>query len=248
MKPQPVISISIVSHQQGALVAALLPDIAAHCTMPLEVILTLNKPETLPFDLASFPFPVKVVNNTVVKGFGANHNAAFSLAGAPYFCVLNPDIRFAQDPLPALIELLADQSVGVVAPLIVSPAGGIEDSARRFPTPASIIRKILSGPYGPEYAVTSEPLYPDWIAGMFMLFRADVFRVAAGFDEGYFLYYEDVDLCWRLRRKQLRTVLSPAVRATHAARRASHRNLRYLFWHGKSMLRFFRKSFFMKAC
>ena len=247
MKQPPVISISIVSHQQGALVAALLLDIAAHCALPLEVILTLNKPEKLPFDIASFPFPVKVVNNATAKGFGANHNAAFGLAGAAHFCVLNPDIRFAQDPLPALIKVLADKKIGVVAPLIVSPAGDVEDSARRFPTLASIIRKVLSGSSGPEYTVGKEPLYPDWIAGMFMVFRADVFSAAGGFDEGYFLYYEDVDLCRRLHSKQLRAVLLPGVRATHAAQRASHRNLRYLFWHGKSMLRFFCKSLLIKS-
>lgn len=241
MKPQPVISISIVSHQQGALVAALLPDIAAHCAMPLEVILTLNKPETLPFDVASFPFPVKVLNNATAKGFGANHNAAFSLAGAPHFCVLNPDIRFSQDPLPALIELLADQSVGVTAPLIVNPAGGIEDSARRFPTPAGIIKKACFGSSSSDYEAGEVLLYPDWVAGMFMVFRSETFRAAGGFDEGYFLYYEDVDLCWRLQRRELRAALLPTVRATHDARRASHRNLRYLLWHGKSMLRFFAK-------
>lgn len=246
MKQQPVISISIISHQQGALVAALLPDIAAHCAMPLEIILTLNMPETLSFDVASFPFPVKVINNTIRKGFGANHNAAFDRAGAEYFCVLNPDIRIRQDPFLPLIALLANESVGVTGPLIINPAGDIEDSARKFPTPVSIIRKVLSGSSGPDYPVGREPLYPDWIAGMFMMFRADVFRAAGGFDEGYFLYYEDVDLCWRLHRKQLRAVLSPAVRATHAARRASHRNLRYLFWHSKSMLRFFCKSLLIK--
>ncbi len=241
MKQQSVISISIVSHQQGALVAALLSDIAAHCAMPLEVILTLNQPESLPFDAASFPFPVRVVNNTTAKGFGANHNAAFGLAGAAHFCVLNPDIRFAQDPLPALIAQLADKTVGVAGPLIVNPAGGIEDSARRFPTPAGIIKKAWSGSSGPDYDVDGELLYPDWVAGMFMVFRAETFRAAGGFDEGYFLYYEDVDLCWRLQRCRLRAVLLPTVRATHDARRASHRNLRYLLWHSKSMLRFFAK-------
>lgn len=241
MKQQPVISISIVSHQQGALVGALLPDIAAHCTTPLEVILTLNKPETLPFDVASFPFPVRVVNNTTVKGFGTNHNAAFALAGAAHFCVLNPDIRFTQDPFPALIALLADQSVGVAAPLIVNPAGGIEDSARRFPTPAGIIRKAFFGTPGPDYPLNQTPLHPDWVAGMFMVLRSEIFHAAGGFDEGYFLYYEDVDLCWRLQRRQLRVVLLPEVRATHDARRASHRKLRYLLWHSKSMLRFFAK-------
>jgi GT2 family glycosyltransferase len=241
MKQQPVVSISIVSHQQGALVAALLSDIATHCAMPLEVILTLNKPETLPFDVASFPFSVKVLSNTTAKGFGANHNAAFSLAGAAHFCVLNPDIRFARDPLPALIALLADKTVGVAGPLIVNPAGGVEDSARRFPTPKDIIKKAWSGSPGPDYDMRGALLYPDWIAGMFMMFRSETFRATRGFDEGYFLYYEDVDLCWRLQRRQLRAALLPTTCAVHDARRASHRNLRYLLWHGRSMLRFFAK-------
>ena len=84
-------------------------------------------------------------------------------------------------------------------------------------------------------------LYPDWVAGMFMVLRSETFRAAGGFDEGYFLYYEDVDLCWRLQRSGLRAALLPTVRAIHDARRSSHRKLRYLLWHGKSMLRFFAK-------
>lgn len=241
MKQQPVVSISIVSHQQGALVAALLPDIAAHCALPLEVILTLNMPETLPFHAESFPFPVRLVNNTSPKGFGANHNAAFGLAGGEYFCVLNPDIRLEHDAWSPLIALLADTSIGVVGPLIVNPAGGVEDSARQFPTPAGIIRKAWSGSTGPDYEIGEAPLFPDWIAGMFMVFRAETFRDAGGFDEGYFLYYEDVDLCWRLQRRQLRSAQLPTVRAIHEARRSSHRRLRYLRWHLSSMLRFFAK-------
>lgn len=243
MNQKPVISISIVSHQQGGLVAALLSDIAAHCTLPLEIILTLNVPEMPAFDAGAYPFPVKIIRNTARKGFGANHNAAFDQAGAAYFCVLNPDIRIAQDPFPRLIELLADNSVGVVAPLIVNPAGGIEDSARRFPTPADILRKLLRGSPGPEYVLGEGPFYPDWVAGMFMVFPAPVFRTLGGFDEGYFLYYEDVDLCWRMGGQGWRAALLPSVRATHDARRASHRKLRYLLWHGKSMLRFFLRSF-----
>ncbi|MGV3628347.1 MAG: glycosyltransferase family 2 protein [Betaproteobacteria bacterium] len=241
MKQPPVVSISIVSHQQGALVAALLPDIAAHCAMPLEVILTLNMPETLPFDTGSFRFPVKVVSNASPKGFGANHNAAFGLAGGEYFCVLNPDIRVEQDAWSPLIALLADTSIGVAGPLIVNPAGGIEDSARRFPTPAGIIKKAWAGSPGPDYDIGEALLCPDWIAGMFMVFRSETFRVAGGFDEGYFLYYEDVDLCWRLQRSGLRAVLLPTVRAVHDARRSSHRKLRYLRWHVMSILRFFAK-------
>ena len=244
MNQKPAVSISIVSHGQGALVAALLADIAAYCTLPLEIILTLNVPETLAIDTGACPFPVKIICNSARKGFGANHNAAFGHAGAAHFCVLNPDIRIARDPFPQLIELLADASVGAVAPLIVNPAGAIEDSVRRFPTPAGILRKLLRGSPGPEYALGEVPVYPDWVAGMFMVFRAEVFRAMGGFDETYFLYYEDVDLCWRMGGKGWRTALLPTVRATHDAQRASHRNLRYLSWHGRSMLRFFAKRAF----
>lgn len=134
MNQKPVISISIVSHQQGALAAALLSDIAAHCTLPMEIILTQSVPETTDFDAGAYPFPVKIIRNKVRKGFGANHNAALAYCGAAFFCVLNPDIRITQDPFPRLIELLADQSVGMVAPLIVSPEGRTENSACRFPT------------------------------------------------------------------------------------------------------------------
>ncbi len=243
MKQQPIVSISIVSHQQGALVAALLPDIAAHCTMPLEVILTLNLPETLPFDVASFPFPVKIVKNATPKGFGANHNAAFSMVRSEYFCVLNPDIRLNNDPFPALISGLSGEKAGVAGPLVLGPEGNIEDSARRFPTSGSILRKLFGRAGEPDYAVAQSFVYPDWIAGMFMLWRMTAFREVGGFDERYFLYYEDADICSRLPAAGYRVVLVPGALVTHHAQRASHRSPQYLRWHLSSMLRFFWKRF-----
>jgi hypothetical protein len=241
MNQRPLVSVSIVSHLQGALVAVLLKDIATHCNMPLEVIVTLNMPEPLLFDTGDYSFPVRIVTNSERQGFGANHNAAFRVACGEHFCVLNPDIRIDANPFPPLIDLLENLSIGVAAPLIVSPMGGIEDSARRFPTPAGILAKAIFGARDPDYPIGSELLYPEWVAGMFMLFRSEVFRDSKGFDEDFFLYYEDVDLCWRLQRKGLKPVVQPAVRVVHDARRTSHRNLRYMSWHGSSMMRFFLK-------
>lgn len=241
MPQQPKISISIVSHGQGPLVRHLLSDLREHCATPLEVVLTVNVEEILPFDAAEFGFPVKIIANASVKGFAANHNAAFTHAGAEYFCVLNPDIRLEQDPFAALLEQLSEPSIGVAGPLVVNPAGEIEDSARHFPTPISILKKALFATAGPEYEIGQAPVFPDWIAGMFMVFRSEVFRSIGGFDEFYFLYYEDVDLCWRLRRGGYQVALISSVRAVHDARRESRRNFRYLHWHLKSMLRFFCK-------
>jgi hypothetical protein len=234
-----MISVSIVSHGQGALVAGLLADLDAHCGDAIEVLLTVNDPESLPFERADFRFPMRVINNRTAKGFGANHNAAFRVSQTEFFCVLNPDIRLRANPFGQLTERLRDPEVGVAAPLIRSPAGGIEDSARRMPTPLSILRKALSGERKPDYEVGTADLHPEWVAGMFMLFRRETFAAAGGFDERYFLYYEDVDLCTRLSLAGKSVVYCPAVEAIHDARRASHRSLRYLRFHVASMLRFF---------
>jgi GT2 family glycosyltransferase len=138
-----------------------------------------------------------------------------------------------------LLAALGDPTVGVVGPLVRSESGEIEPSFRRYPTPAYILRKALLGaPATPEYAIADAPISPDWIGGMFMLFRSETYREIGGFDERYFLYYEDVDICARLRHRGYDVRLIPAASVVHAARRDSHRRLRYLAWHIRSMLRF----------
>jgi N-acetylglucosaminyl-diphospho-decaprenol L-rhamnosyltransferase len=240
-----MLALSIVSHRQAALVRELLEDIAARVTLPLSVTVTVNVPEPPAFDAGRFPFPIDVVHNALPKGFGANHNAAFRRCRAPFFCILNPDVRLPEDPFPALLAgLRRAPRIGLIAPLIRNPGGGVEVTSRRFPTPAFILRKALLGqPRTPDYRIDrGGAISPDWVGGMFMLLRSEVFAGIGGFDEGYFMYYEDVDLCARLRRAGFEVVLDPAADAVHAARRDSHRRPRYLLWHLRSMLRFWRSA------
>ena len=238
-EPEIQLTLSIVSHGHGALVGALLDDIARHCR-GVEVLLTVNVPEALSFEPSAFGFPVRLVANDAPRGFGANHNAAFRLARGGFFCVLNPDVRFDSDPYPPLIRALADQQVGVAAPVVLSPGGEVEDSARKYPTPFSVARKAFARRPGLDYAVGQTPFSPDWVGGMFMLFRREAFERAGGFDERYYLYYEDVDLCRRLAGLGYRVELVPAARVMHDARRRSHgRDIRHSLWHLASMLRYF---------
>jgi len=233
------ITISVVSHGQAILVGELLSDLHTHCPSVSKVVLTINIEEPLPFDATRFKFPVAVIRNAVAQGFASNHNAAFELAQTDYFCVLNPDVRLARDPFPPLLEMLRDTSIGVVAPLVFDLAGKVEYSARKFPTPISILKKALSGSDNRDYEIGTLPVFPDWVGGMFLLFRSASFNAVSGFDERYFLYYEDVDICWRMRQRGIRAALVPAASVTHDARRRSHRDARYLVWHLTSMLRFF---------
>jgi len=233
-----LVTVSIVSHGHGAMVSSLLHDLAVHCGSRINVIVTLNIPESFTVRDDDFPFSVRILRNDLPNGFGANHNAAFNECESDYFCILNPDIRIEMDPFPALVDDLANSRVGVVAPKIVNPAGEVEDSARRFPTIGSLVRKLFGIAAILDYKLGQETLSPDWVAGMFMLFRATVFEELHGFDDRFFLYYEDVDLCRRLRKRGYEVHLVPSVNIVHDARRESHRSLRHLRWHLASVLRF----------
>lgn len=240
------VTLSVVSHGQHYLLGPLFEDLERHCRDHIEVILTHNLPEEHAFGTIEASFPVRLIHNTRPKGFAENHNAAFASGCSEYFCVINPDIRLRHNPFPALIATLKKPQIGVVAPLILDSQNTIADSARKFPTVLSILRKLGKRNNLPDYPIGDTTFFPDWVAGMFMLFHQNVFNEIRGFDKSYFLYYEDVDICARLRLAGYRAALCPAASAIHDAQRTSHRKLRYLKWHLSSMLRFFILSAFRR--
>jgi N-acetylglucosaminyl-diphospho-decaprenol L-rhamnosyltransferase len=232
------ITVSIVSHRQNALVSSFLGDLGRLFGKDISVVVTENVPGEVPLAVQGVDCPLELIVNQRPKGFGANHNAAFQRCRTALYCVANPDIRLAVDPFPALASALQGERVGVAAPLVRSPAGAIEDSARRSPTAASLLRKLFAGSAGPDYPVDRGPVEVDWVAGMFMLFRSEVFHAIGGFDEAYFLYYEDVDLCRRLRRRGDKVVYVPGAEVVHDARRGSHKDLSLMRHHVTSIARY----------
>lgn len=235
-----MIAVSIVSHGHGVMVEHLVEQLLA-CPEVGRVIVTYNIPEA---NQLFSDCRVEVIFNPLAMGFGANHNAAFSASKEPFWCVLNPDIELLGNPFPALLKALGKESVGLVAPLITHPDGDLEDSIRYFPTLSSLVLKLLGRDDGRYAVVPGSPDFcPEWVAGMFMLFRADAYARLKGFDERYFLYYEDVDICLRVWQAGLKIVACPSVAAIHDARRASRGNWRHSRWHLGSMVRFLTRSF-----
>ncbi|MGD8709906.1 MAG: glycosyltransferase, partial [Ectothiorhodospiraceae bacterium] len=238
----PRVVVSVVSHGQGRLVAALLDDIRRYWDHDgLHVVVTQNLPEAAPAGIENMPIPVRVVRNSRPKGFAANHNAAFRVFDSDVFCVVNPDIRCPEDPLPALRRVLTRPEVALAAPQVVSPDGSLEDSARRRITPWRIVKRVCGLERGPDYTIQDRLVFPDWVGGMFMVLRSGVFERLGGFDERFRLYCEDADLCMRLWQSGCRVVVTPGTRVVHDARRGSHRNLQLLRWHVASLLRLFAR-------
>lgn len=236
------VDFSIVSHGQSELVNKLIEDLNASDICCKKLVLTANIPESKSFIEAISANVVSVIENVEPHGFAANHNAAFSLCDAPFFCVLNPDLRMLSNPLPELLRNFDDPRVGIVAPLVVGPDGVEEDSARRFPTLAGLFLKMLGISDG-RVARHSTPGAEavDWAAGMFLLIRRSAMEEIGGFDADFFLYYEDVDLCARMHKAGWKVVFDARVSVIHEAQRQSRRSMRYLRWHLSSMLRYFRK-------
>lgn len=239
--------LSIVSHQQGNLILSLLNDLMQYCSQQtIEVIVTLNCKEKISFSQKDYNFMIRIIENEHPKGFAANHNAAFKLRDSEFFGVLNPDLKLTQDPFLLLSTHLNDKKTGVTAPLIVNRESRIEDSARRLPTPFRLLKRHWKGKRRAklDYSIEKIPFCPDWIAGMFMLFPSAVFSEMNGFNERYHLYFEDVDLCSRLRLAGYKIILDPRVAVVHNARRDSHIKIQYLMWHIVSGMRFFSSRVF----
>ena len=227
-----MICLSIVSHGQREVALSLLQDLVRlRPPAVTQIVYTANIDEAAPPPLELDPTVVDLVRNAEPKGFGANHNAAFGLCREPFFCVLNPDLRFTEDPFPSLLAAFDEApKLGLVAPRITDLDGAVQNTARTLYTPLEMVRQKLR----PENAGARA----DWLAGMFLLVRSDAYRSIGGFDEGYFLYIEDVDFCsrlalagWALRQVEEATVI-------HDARKQSHRSLKYTRWHLAGMLRY----------
>lgn len=242
MSAHSLVTLSIVSHGQGSMIRQLLGDIALGTDFSYDVILTLNVPEDERFLQEFGHLPIRVVRNERPKGFGANHNAAFRISTSPWFAVVNPDIRARPFRLLKLLSVSSGGNVGAVAPLVTSPSGAVEDSARKFPTfirlGERIVARMLRRRPTPDYSPSETPLSVEWVAGMFVLYPRRVYAEIGGFDERYFMYCEDADICRRIRRTGLDVLLVPGVRVVHDAQRASRRRAQHLKWHLRSTIRF----------
>ena len=227
--PLPPITISIVSHGQLALIRPLLEQIDRFSSaLAAKVLLTLNIPEADVLAGLQWGFEIERIENTSPKGFGANHNQAFERCATPWFLVLNPDIRFDADVLTPLLAQAAPDA-GLLTPRILEPGKTTPEPHRALLTPFEI-----TGRKRPGYV---QPAVPAWIPGLFMLFRSEAYRQVGGFDERFFMYGEDFDICARTRLAGWRLQVAEDLSARHDAQRDSHRSKRYLYWHVTSLLK-----------
>ena len=243
MMSSPLITISIISHGDSEKVENLLKSIGNHENLDnIQLIITENLTEK---DTQQKSETSLYLRNKTPKGFAHNHNQAFQHAQGEYFCVLNPDIIFVQPLFEQLIAHIKSQHADIISPLIVDSKNIVQDSFRELPTPAKILARRLFKKQA--VIVPDKEISPDWLAGMFLFMRSDTFEQLGGFDERYFLYFEDVDFCVRARLAGYQLLLDTTLKAQHDAHRGSQHSFQYLLWHLHSAIKFFVSETYRKA-
>lgn len=234
------VTVSVVSHGQRDLVAALLEQISALRDPSLVLVVVVhNLPDVdLPKPQGAL-FNLMQLHNTKPLGFSANHNLAFGHCKTPWFAVLNPDIEFQfGNPFPALLEaMIDDDCLGAVAPALVQPGSLHVEPNRRIVTPLELVLRRL-----PRYKPPDEP---DWLVGAFLLIWSDVYKTLGGFDDRFRLYCEDVDFGVRIRSSGWGIRRVEIAKVVHLTQRRSHSALKYGFLHLMSLLRFWIKLVFV---
>lgn len=233
LSPPASLVLSVVSHGHGAQVQRLLGELVRDGGGGVSrVVLTLNLPEAPPAPPAGgWPFVLDVRCNSRPEGFGRNHNRALSDATEMFVCVLNPDVGLVgRAPLLELTAQAGQPGVGCCYPRQLDEWGVIQDSERELPTPLALIRRRL---------LKRSEARVDWVNAACLVLPRSVWQSLGGFDEGYFMYCEDVDLCLRLRRAGW-SIVRASVSVVHSGQRASHRRWNHFYWHVASLLRLWR--------
>lgn len=182
-------------------------------------------------------------------GFGKGNNSIISMLDSEYHCIMNPDIIFKEDAFSSIIEYLNNnKSVGMLIPNIVDENGKRASVYRRELTIFDMfIRMFLKGMFKKrqaehtmQYEDYSKPFRVPFGQGSFLVIRTDLFRKINGFDEHYFMYMEDADLCKRVNQVS-KLMYYPGTTVVHKWERGSHKNLTLFKYHLKSMKYYFKK-------
>ena|ERR1700734_2021789 len=188
-------------------------------------------------------------------GFGAAHNFALRahIEDAEFCLIQNPDVHFSPDTLCALYKfMLAHPEVGLVMPKILYPDGTEQRLCKLLPGPLDLILRRFGGAIGDALFRKQHERYElahldlgvareiPCLSGCFMFIRSGALRDVGCFDERYFMYMEDVDLCRRIGAKY-KTVFFPYVSITHGYQKGSYRVGDLMKHHVESAIRYFGK-------
>lgn len=212
--------------------------------IPLEIILINNEAE--PLNKSDLPdgltAVLEIIEATKNLGFGKAHNMGMQRARGELVLLLNPDTEVRENTIVELAEVFSrDSRVGAAGPRLVGTSGQTEEEhCGALKTPFSIIFSKFVGKRFPD----AEDIFEtDWISGGAMMIRKELLLELGGFDEKYFMYFEDVDLCLRAKKRNAKIVINPMAIVTHESGKSFGSNKEKKRYYYASQDYYLRKNF-----
>jgi Predicted glycosyltransferases len=236
---------------------------AASLVKLVEVIVVDNASHDGSADMIEAEFPnVRLLRSTTNLGFAAANNLAFKIATGRYFVLLNPDAQLEVDALQkSLLFMTMTPRAGLAGGRLLSPEGEEQPSARQFP---SLLNELIVisglaaryphsrffGRFDRTWANTQEPATVDWVPGAYAIIRREALDQIGYFDERFFLYYEEVDLCRRIKEAGWEIWYRPEIVIRHIGGESSKTvektefsssGSQLVLWRMRSALLYYRK-------
>lgn len=214
------------------------------------VIIKSNTPPTRKLKNYCHQNNITLLYSTKTKGFGANNNDIFryakrhlSMKTGDFFLVLNPDVEIHLSDINRLIHDAIKQSSNITAINLYKDTKFTiyDNSIRYYPKFLTPLKSLIGIKRNDFYDKTriKQPISIDWAAGSFLLFTVDCYQVLNGFDERYFMYFEDADICTRANNENFNVQYFPHIKAVHYA---AHNNRKlfskHLIWYILSAIRY----------
>ena len=183
-------------------------------------------------------------------GFGKGHNSILHKLTSEnkFHLILNPDVSFHPEILEKLVlKMESNESISMIAPRVLNTNNELLYTARRYPSLFELIFRFLG--IFKKFTTTGEyknqnhkqSFSPDFVQGSFMLFKTEDLLRLEGFDERYFMYMEDVDICRKIDLSGKRKLYFPATEIIHTHRKGSSKEFRLFFIHISSIIKYFIK-------
>ncbi|OSY87017.1 glycosyl transferase family 2 [Tenacibaculum holothuriorum] len=183
-------------------------------------------------------------------GFGSAHNRVINQKNlnSKYHLILNPDVSFKIGVISNLIKQLEkNEKLSMIAPKVLYPNGSYQNSCRRYPSVlelafrrVKIFKKIVNHGIYNDKDLT-QPFCPEYLTGCFHLYKTEDLVALKGFDERYFLYMEDVDICKKIDASGKQKLYHPKQEIVHVLKQGSSKSIKLFFIHLISAIKYFRK-------
>lgn len=252
------LDVIIVNYNSGALLRKCLDSIFAgndRIALRIMTIDNASHDQSLKDAIASYP-GLTIIRNRRNLGFARAVNQGIRNTGSDFILLVNPDAEIASGGIKAMLDFMSTHTdCGVLGGLVYYPNGKRQETARRFPTLATVVlgrrtsmlyRLFPGNPFSRRYLLLdadfSRARQVDFVAGTFMMLRREALNEVGLFDEDYFLYVEDADLCYRMKRHGWKVWFTPDARCTHLyGENIREDNIRPAVYHAQSMYRFLAK-------